>query len=117
MQFVLAGVAERRMAQIVRQGDGFGQVDVEVQRMGQGPGDLRHFQRVRQPGAEVIAFIGDEHLGLAFQTSEGGRVDDPVTVAREGGAGRAFRFGMQPSLELGDVFGVAGQGHVGVNLL
>ncbi|KAG1247975.1 hypothetical protein G6F65_019876 [Rhizopus arrhizus] len=56
VQFVLAGVAERRVAQVMRQRDGFGQVFGQPQAAGQCAPDLRDFQAVGQAGAEQIAF-------------------------------------------------------------
>ena len=50
----LAGVAERRMAEVVRQGDGLGQVFVEAELPGDGAADLGDFQRVRQAGAVMV---------------------------------------------------------------
>ena len=71
LQLVLAGMAERRMAQVVGQGHGLGQVGVQPQRMGQRAGDLGHLQTVGQAGAVVVAFVGDEDLGLALQAAKG----------------------------------------------
>ena len=48
---VLAGVAERRVAEIVREGQRLGQVLVEMQFARDRAGDLRHLDAVGQPGA------------------------------------------------------------------
>lgn len=42
------------MSQVVAQGDRFGQIFVQGESPGNGPGDLRHFQSVGQPGPEVV---------------------------------------------------------------
>ena len=97
LQLVLAGVAERRMAEIVAQRDGLGEVGVELEGGGDRAGDLRHFQGMGQAGAVVIALVGDEHLGLFLETAKGRGVDDPVAVAGEGGAGGARRLVMPAS--------------------
>ena len=52
---LFAGVAEGSVAQIVPQRDGLGQILVEPQRPGDGAGDARHLEGVRQPGAVVVA--------------------------------------------------------------
>ncbi len=82
----LAGVPEGGVSEVVRQADGLDQVLVGAQRPGDGAADLCHLQRVGETGAEVVAFVVDEHLRLVFQAAEGGRVQDPVAVALEGGA-------------------------------
>ena len=53
----LAGMAERRMAEIVRQRQRLGQILVEPQRAGERARDLRHFQRVGEPGAVMVALV------------------------------------------------------------
>jgi hypothetical protein len=35
---------------------------------------------MRQAGAEQVALMVDEYLGLVFQAAEGGGVDNPVAV-------------------------------------
>ncbi len=84
----LAGMAERRMAEIVGERQRLGQVLVEPERAGERAGDLRDFQRVGQPGAEMVALVEDEDLGLVGQPAEGGRMDDAVAIAAESVAGR-----------------------------
>jgi hypothetical protein len=53
-----------------------------------------------QAGAEMVAFMGDEDLGLFLQAAEGGGVDDAVAVARERRAGAAFGLRMEPAARL-----------------
>ena len=73
VQRVLAGMAERRVAEIVGQRHGLGQILVAAQRPRQRARDLRHLDRVGQPGAVMVAFMGDEDLRLVLQPAEGGR--------------------------------------------
>ena len=87
----LAGVAERRMAEIVRQRQRLSQVLVEAERARQRAGDLRHFQRMREPRAVMVALVIDEDLRLVCEAAEGGRMDNAVAVAAEIVAGRARR--------------------------
>ena len=57
IQRILPGMTKRRMAQVVRQRNRFDQVFIELQRAGDGAPQLRHFQRMRQPGAEQVALV------------------------------------------------------------
>ena len=86
---LLAGVSERRVPEVVAERHRLGQVLVQAQRAGHAAGDARHLQRVREPGAEVVALWGDEHLGLLLEPAKRLAVDDPVAVALEGRAQRA----------------------------
>ena len=72
--------------------------------------DLGHLQRVGQPGAEMVALMGHEDLGLFLQPSESRGVDDAVAVAREGRAGAALRLGDLAAARGGGIFGVGGAG-------
>ncbi len=85
---ILAGMAEGRVAEVVRQRQRLGQILVEPQRAGQRAGDLRHLDRVGQARAEMVALVVDEDLRLVLQPAERGRVDDAVAVALELAAGR-----------------------------
>ena len=93
----LAGMAEGAVAQVVGQRHGLRQVLVEPQRARGGPGDLGDLQRMGQPGAEVIALVIDEHLGLILEPPERGAVHDPVAIALEGAAQAAGGLGMAPA--------------------
>jgi len=52
IQFVLSGVAKRRVAEIVCQGDGFHQFLIQIQVTGDGAPDLGDFDAMGQAGAE-----------------------------------------------------------------
>ena len=90
---VLAGVPERRMAEVVAEPDRLGQVLVQPQRAGDGAGDPAGLERVAQPRPVVVPLGSDEDLGLVLQPAEGLRVDDPVAVALERRAQRTVRLG------------------------
>ena len=83
LQRILAGMAERRVAEVVGEAQGLGEVLVEAERAGDRPPDLRDFDAVGQADAVMIAVGRDEHLGLVAQAAEGDRMDDPVAVALE----------------------------------
>src|SRR3546814_21051002 len=61
------------------------------QRARQAAGDLRHFQRVAEARAVIVAFVIDEDLRLVFQSPERVGVDDAVAVALMAVAMLAFR--------------------------
>ena len=93
----LAGVAERGMAEIMGQRQGFGEVLVEPELAGQRPGNLRDFERMGQPGAVMVALMEHENLRLVLQAAERGRMDHPVAIPPERAAGLARRLGKQPA--------------------
>ena len=104
-----AGVAEGGMAQVVGQGDGFSEVFVEAEDAGQGAGNLGDLDGVGQTGAVVVAFGVEKDLGLPFESTKGGTVEDAVAVALEAGAERVLRFGMLAAPGVGGGLGVGGQ--------
>src|SRR6478752_422210 len=93
----LAGMAERRMAEIVRERQRFGEIFVESQGAGERTRDLRHFKRVGEPGAVVVALVEYEHLGLVLEAAKGRRMDDAIAVAAEGAAAFARRLRIEPA--------------------
>ena len=83
VEHLLADVPERRVAEVVAEPDRLGQVLVQPERPGHVAGDPAGLERVREPGAVVVALRRDEHLGLVLEPPERLRVDDPVAVALE----------------------------------
>ena len=73
------------------QRQGFRQVLVEAELAGQCTGNLRHFQRMGQPRAVMVALVEHEHLRLVLQAPERGGMDHPVAIAPERAAGSARR--------------------------
>ena len=65
----LAGVAERRVTEVVGERDGLGQFLVQPQHLGHRAGDLRHLERVRQARPVVIAGRREEDLRLVLQAA------------------------------------------------
>ena len=90
---VLAGVAERSVAEVVAEGDRLGEVLIERERAGERAGELRDFDRMGQAGAKVIAFVVYEHLRLMREAAERRRMDDAVAVALKSRARRRLRLG------------------------
>ncbi len=77
----LAGMTERRMAEVVTERDRFGQFLVQAQDLRDAARDLRHLERVRQPRAVVIAGRREEDLRLVLQPPKRLRVNDAIAVA------------------------------------
>ncbi|MDT4842653.1 hypothetical protein FQZ97_765650 [compost metagenome] len=109
IQRVLARVAERRMAQVVGQGNGLHQILVELQRSGDAAPELRHFERVRQTRAEQITFVIQKHLGLVNQAAKRGGVDHTIPVTLESRACGCFRLGVSATTALRRVAGIRRQ--------
>src|SRR5690606_36362445 len=96
VQRILAGMAERRMAEIMDERHAFGEILVKLQGTCKCPRDLRHLDGMRQARAEMIAVRADENLGLVLQAPESCRMDDAIAVALELGTGRAAILGKKP---------------------
>ena len=101
VEHALARVPERRMAEIVAERDGFGQLFVELQDLGDGPRDLRDLERVRQPRAVVIAGRREEDLRLVLQPAERLRVNDAVAIALKRRPDVVFRLLAQTAARIG----------------
>ena len=82
IELLFPGVAEGRMADIVRQRQRFREIGIQMQSVGNGARHLRDFQRVREAIAEVIGVARGEDLRLGFQAAESARMDHAVAVAR-----------------------------------
>ena len=61
--------------------------------------DLRHLEAVREPRAEEIAFVVDEHLRLVLEPPESGRMDDAVAVALVLAAAARRRLAVAPAAD------------------
>ncbi len=94
VQGALAGVAEGRVADVVDEGEGLGEVFVEAERAGDGAGDLGDLDGVGEAAAEVVGGAAGEDLGLAGEAAEGARLHDAFAVALKGGAEVAERRGV-----------------------
>ncbi len=91
---LLAGVPERRMAEVVTDRDRLGQILVEPQRARDAARDARSLERVREPRAEVVALGIDKHLRLEPQPAKRLRVDDAIAVALKRRPQPAFLLGI-----------------------
>ena len=117
IEHVLAHVAEWRVAQVMRQGDGFHQIFIQAQVARDGAAHLRHFQAVRQARAEQVSLVIEENLGLVFEAAEGRGMDDAVAVALELAARGVRRLGKATSLSLRRMGRIGGQEVFGQHLI
>ncbi|MNC44923.1 hypothetical protein D3C75_938500 [compost metagenome] len=98
VQHLFSLVAERRVAEVMRNGCTFHHLRINdqprilrlsrfnlrvgaQQAFGRFTGNLRHFQRVGQTRPVVIAGACAEHLGFALQPAEGRRMDQTRIIA------------------------------------
>ena len=89
----LPRVSKGRVADVMHQGEGFDQIDIQVKGGGYGAGNLGDLNRMRQPIAEVVGIAPGENLGLGLEAAERARVNDPVAIALEVVAVRMLRLG------------------------
>ena len=86
----LSGVAERRMTEIVSEGDSFGQALVERKTDGNGARNLCNLKRMSKACAVMVAVRREEDLRFMLETAERAAMNNPVAVALKGGSDRAF---------------------------
>ena len=99
---ILAGMAEGRVPEVVRQRQRLGEVLVHPENTADRAGNLRHLQAVGEARAVVIPLVIDEDLRLVLEPAEGRAVDNAVAVALEGRPRAAFRFWVEtPAAPLG----------------
>jgi hypothetical protein len=102
-------MTERGMADIVDQGQSLNQIHVQAELGSNGTCDLRDFNGVSQPVAEVVRVAAGENLGFGFESAKCSGVYDPVTVALEVVAIGMRGFRITPPARLLHVHGVIGQ--------
>ena len=93
----LAGMAERRVPEVVGERQGLGEILVKAERASKRAGDLGDFKGVSEPGAVMITLVKHEDLGLVLEPTEGRRVDDAIAIAAKQVARRTGRFRMDPA--------------------
>ena len=85
------------IAEVVGERDRLGEILVQPQGPGDGPRDLRPFQRVGEPVPVVVTLVVDEHLGLVLEAPESLGVNDPIPVTLESGPVRSRKLRMLPA--------------------
>ncbi len=91
IECALSCMAEGRVPQVMAERNRFGKILVEAERPRNRPRDLRDFERVRQPGAVVVALGRNENLRFVGQAAERLAVQNAVPVALKAGAVRTGR--------------------------
>ena len=81
---VLSRVAERGVAKVMAERDGFGEIVIECECAGERSGELGDLDRVRQARAEMVSLVVYENLRLVGEAAKRARMNDAVTVALEG---------------------------------
>lgn len=76
----LPGMTKRRVTQIMRKAQRFGQILIQPKGTGNRTTNLRHFDAVRQSNPEMIAIRRDKHLRLVAQATKGNGMDDPIAI-------------------------------------
>ena len=100
IELPLAGMAERRMADVVDQRERFGELGIQAENRGHGASNLRDLQRVCQAVAEMVGIAGRKDLRLSFETAESAGMDDAVAVTRVGAAVGMRRLLITPATRL-----------------
>ena len=80
---ILAGMPERRVANVMAERDGLRQGLVQAQRGGEGSRNLRDLRGVGQARDVMVALGIEEDLCLVLQSAERLRVDDPIPISLE----------------------------------
>jgi hypothetical protein len=80
----LTRVSKGRVPDIVDQSQGLCEIDIEAQRGRYLAGDLRYFDRVGKPTAEMVGSTTGEDLCLAGQAPKGPGLNHSVTVPCKG---------------------------------
>ena len=70
VELALAGVTERRMADVMDEREGFREIDIQRERVRNGAGDLRNFEGVCESIAKVIGETRSENLCFGFETAK-----------------------------------------------
>ncbi len=80
VKFPLAGVPKGRVPDVMHESKRLGQVGVESQRIRYRAGDLRYFDRVREPVAEMVGKTSRKDLSFCFEAAEGPRMNYAVAI-------------------------------------
>src|SRR5206468_3864269 len=105
----LAGVAERRVPQIVAERDGFRQLLVQPQDLRDRPRDLRYLERVREPRPIMVSGRREKHLRLVLQPAERLAMDDAIAVALKRWPDVVFDLGTKAPARIGAFRGLPRQ--------
>jgi hypothetical protein len=88
----LTGMAEGRMAEVMTQGNRFGEVFVQAQGSSHSPGDLAYFKGMSQSGSVVVPFRREKNLRLILQATESFTIQNAISINLKNGSYRALIF-------------------------
>ena len=94
----LTGMPEGCVAEIMAKGNRLGEIFVQLQSPGHGPGDLADFKGVGKTRAVVISLRRKKNLSFIFEPAESLAVQNPIAVNLENRAHRTGIFGNAISL-------------------
>lgn len=83
VQHVLAGMAKRRMSEIMSQCNGLRQILVEAESTRDRPRDLRDLKRMCQTRSVMVALRREEYLRFMLHSAERLAMQDAVSIANE----------------------------------
>ena len=112
IELALTGMAKWRVPDVVHQGQRFGQVGVQRERIGNGSRYLRNLDGVCEAIAEVVGIARRENLCLCFEAPKCARVNHTVAVTRIYIAVRMRRLRVTAGHAIsGRVHCIGGEGH------
>ncbi len=97
------------MAEVVGEGNGFGEAFVEAEGTGHAAGDGSDLDGVGQAGPVMIAGAVEEDLGFVVEAAEGAAVNDAVAVALVKGSVEVGFLLVQPPASVATMLGIRGQ--------
>ena len=106
IELMLAGVAEWRVPDIMRERESLREVRIQMQSARDRAGDLRDFERVSEAVAEMIGKAGGENLSLGFETPESAGVNHAIAIASVVAAVGMPRLGVSPPARPARVHGI-----------
>ena len=105
------GMAKGRVADVMGETQGLGQILIQPQRARNGAADLCHFYAVGEANPEMIPIGGDKNLRLVAQSAKGNGMNNAVPVALKiasGAAHLSIGFAMLPPTTMVCATGIAG---------
>src|SRR6266550_971609 len=100
IQFFFAGMAKGGMTDVMDESQGLRELGVQTQGAGDGAGDLRDFEGVRQAVAKMVGIARGEYLGFGFESAEGPGMNNSIAVASVATAVRVSGFRIAPAAGL-----------------
>jgi hypothetical protein len=81
IEFMFAGMAKWRMANVVNQCESFHKRRIQSQGIRNGTGDLGNLDRMRQAITKMIGETHGKNLGFSFQAAKGAGVHNAIAVS------------------------------------